>query len=114
MWVFSKEGFFSVVCKECHENEVLIRTKCKEDLIKMFQKLDDEPRIIKKEEGNYKFRTILKKETWVKYLSGCVFDLNYKKVKENIVSEDDKARKVAYNSVWSTMYNWLGREAPQS
>ncbi len=113
MWIFTQEGFFSVVCKECSENEVLIRTKCKEDLIKMFHKLNVKPRIINKKEGNYKFRTILKKERWVKYLRCCVFDLNYKKVKNNIVSKDDKERKIAYNSVWSTMYNWLGREAPQ-
>ena len=78
----------------------------------MFHKLNGRPNIIKKEDGDYKFRTILKKETWVKYLNDCVFDLDYEKVKENIVSQDDKARRVAYSEVQSTMYNWLGREAP--
>jgi len=112
MWVFSKEGFFSIVCKECDKNEVLVRTRCEEDLVRMFHKLNGSPNIIKKEDGDYKFRAILKKETWVKYLSGCVFDLDYEKVKENIVSQDDKARRVAYSAVRSTMYNWLGREAP--
>jgi hypothetical protein len=112
MWVFSKEGFFSIVCKECDKNEVLVRTRSEEDLLRMFHKLNDRPNIIKKKDGDYKFRTILKKETWVKYLSGCVFDLDYKKVKENIILQDDKARRVAYNAVRLTMYNWLGREAP--
>ena len=58
IWIFSKEDFFSIVCKECDKNEVLVRTKCKEDLLRMFNKLNGKLNIIQKEDGDYKFRAI--------------------------------------------------------
>ena len=46
----------------------------------------------------------------IKYLSDCVYDIDYDYVKNNIIiHDDDHERKHAYNKVWSTMYNWLGR-----
>ncbi|MBW1648424.1 MAG: hypothetical protein JRJ72_10035 [Deltaproteobacteria bacterium] len=37
--------------------------------------------------------------------------LNYENVRDSIVTQDDAARHEAYQAVWSTMHNWMGREA---
>jgi hypothetical protein len=37
--------------------------------------------------------------------------LDYETVRNNIVSRTDAARHQAYQTVWATMYNWMGRES---
>jgi len=111
MWVFTKEGFYSVVCKDRGKDEVLIRTRCKDDLLNICSKLNVKLDISKSENSDYLYETVCKKQLWAKYLSDYVFDLDYDNVKENIAILGDKARMDAYQTVWSTMYNWLGREA---
>ncbi|MCL5406613.1 MAG: hypothetical protein M1398_07840 [Deltaproteobacteria bacterium] len=39
MWVFTRQGFYSVVQKSCDEDEVLVRSTQKSDLVALEKKL---------------------------------------------------------------------------
>ena len=111
MWVFTKDGFFTAVFKECRKDEIMIRAKSKSDLRAMLKKIDQDRPVQETSESPYRFFVILEKSLWIQYLSDYVQHLDYASVRDHIVSKADVDRQKAYQSVWATMHNWMGRES---
>jgi hypothetical protein len=111
MWVFTKDGFFTAVFKECQADEIMIRAKSRADLKSLLKKISDDGPIRETAESPYRFFVVLKKSAWIQYLSDYVEHLDYATVRDNIVSSSDTARQKAYQTVWTTMHNWMGRAA---
>ena len=108
MWVFTKDGFYSIVSKDCQPNEVQIKTRSELDLHNLCNKLNISPPIIKEEFDGYPYRTIINKNLWISYLTDYVNDIDYDNVRNHIIDREDNQRKDAYKKVWKTMYNWMG------
>ncbi len=110
MWVFNKDGFFSAVFdRYCNRGELMIRSRCKEDLRRLCKKLHgycDKSQILETKQGDYRYRMKINKHMWADYLTNCAFDIDYSNVKVNIVPADDNLRKDAYYQVWTTLYRW--------
>jgi hypothetical protein len=111
MLVFTKDGFFTAVFKACEKDEVMIRAKSKTDLQALMKKTATNSPIQETSESTYRFFVVLKKSTWIQYLSDYVNGLDYETVRDNIVSRNDAARRKAYQTVWMAMHNWMGRES---
>ncbi|MBL7178907.1 MAG: hypothetical protein ABIK98_05300 [Pseudomonadota bacterium] len=110
MWIFTKDGFFSAVFdKYCNRGELMIRSRCKDDLIRLSKKLYgycDETKIVEMEYADYRFRMKIKKHMWSNYLTNCAMDIDYASVKDNIVPAKDDLRKDVYYQVWIALYRW--------
>lgn len=110
MWVFSREGFFSAVKdNNCNNDELMIRARCRDDLINLGKKLYgfcDESKIIKIEHADYRFRMKLTRVLWSEYLSECALDLDYPNVKDHIIPEGDYKRHNAYFVIWQALFHW--------
>ena len=110
MWIFSKDGFFSAVFdKYCNSGELMIRSRCKDDLSRLSKKLygySDESYILEMEHTDYRYRMKILKHEWADYLINCAYDINYENVKEHIVPAGDNLRKDAYFQVWTALYRW--------
>ena len=110
MWVFTNEGFFSVVWDhQCSKDELMIRTRCIDDIIKLSKKIwgyCDESQIFEALHADYRFRMKISKQMWAEYLSQCALNLDYANVKESIVPPDDPLRKEAYYQLWEDLYRW--------
>jgi hypothetical protein len=111
MWVFTKDGFFTAVSKQCRQDEIMIKANSRRDLEKLLRKTNTQGPIQESPEPAYRFHVILEKASWIQYLSDYVQSLNYETVRDNIVAQNDAARHEAYQAVWTTMHNWMGREA---
>ncbi len=111
MWVFTRDGFFAVVFKACQRDEIMIKAKSKADLLALLQKVGDDSPVHEITESDYRFYVILKKRLWSQYLTEYLESLDYESVRDHIVSPADTARHQAYQTVWTTMYNWMGRES---
>jgi hypothetical protein len=111
MWVFTKDGFFTAVSSQCQKDELMIKANSRKDLEKLLLNITDQPPIQESREPGYRFHLILPKTSWIRYLSNYVERLDYETVRDNIVTRNDTARHEAYQAVWTTMHNWMGREA---
>jgi hypothetical protein len=108
MWVFTKDGFFAAVFKDCEKDEVMIKAKSNTDLQALLKKIGNDNAIHETSESDYPFFVVLKKTLWIQYLDDYVQRLDYETVRNNIVSSTDAARHKAYQTVWAAMYNWMG------
>ena len=119
MWIFTKDGFFSAVFdKHCKNDELMIRSRCQDDLGRLSKKLhgySDETEIFGMEHVDYRFRMKVSKHEWTDYLRNCVYDIDYANVKDNIIPAGDNLRQDAYYQVWTALYQWqskLNNEQP--
>jgi len=111
MWLFTKQGFFSVVSKDFSKDEILIKTRSKNDLINLCQKLKIDTEKVQEDFDNYPFQLVVKKDIFISYLSDYVYEIDYESVQDNIIVDKDNERKKAYKTIWQAMYNWMGIES---
>ena len=113
MWIFTKDGFFSVVFdRYCKRNELMIRSRCKDDLIRLAKKLhgySDESEILGIMHADYQYRMKISKHDWADYLSNCAHDIDYANVKDAIIPAGDNLRQDAYYQVWTALYQWQSK-----
>ena len=113
MWIFTKDGFFSAVFdKYCKHDELMIRSRCKDDLTRLAKKLhgySDESEILRIKHADYRYRMKITKSNWADYLVNCAHDIDYANVKNNILPTDDDLRQEAYYHVWTVLYQWQSR-----
>jgi len=110
LWIFTKDGFFSAVFdKYCGRDELMIRSRCKDDLSRLSKKLHgycDESQILELTRADYRFRMKIKKHMWSDYLINCALDIDYANVKDNIIPAGDDLRKDTYYQIWIALYRW--------
>jgi hypothetical protein len=110
MWIFTKDGFFSAVFdKYCKSGELMIRSRCQDDLGRLSKKLygySDETEILGMEQADYRFRMKVFKHEWADYLRNCAYDIDYANVKDSIIPAGDNLRQDAYYQVWTALYQW--------
>ena len=114
MWVFTRDGFFSVVWdQQCKTDEVMVRARCREDLCRLSKKLKgycDDDQILASFESGYGFRMKIGKHEWADYLAEYARNIDYSDVKNHLVTESDALRKEAYLKVWEALFRWQSVE----
>jgi len=114
MWVFTRDGFFSTVWDQyCAADEVMVRTRCREDLCRLSKRLKgfcDEEKILEIPYADYRFRLKISRHEWSEYLARCALEIDYANVKKGIIGENDRLRERAYYGVWQTLYRWQSQE----
>lgn len=103
MWIYTKEGFFSVVedKKYCKEDEVMVRARIKLDLQRFKDHITTDPDIVTLNEADYLHRIPVKRVDWANYLHKSAMELDYSTVKDSI--GNDGKRGIYYYGVWRNM-----------
>ena len=105
MWIFTKEGFFSVVeDKYCGKDELMVRARVKSDLVRLAQKMDISFDILVIDHSDYRYRGKIARTVWENYCSLSAAEIDYSNVKGTI-SGDDHERSDAYMGVWSSLFS---------
>jgi hypothetical protein len=98
MWLFTTDGFFSVVSKGCRKDQLMVRARVKVDLQRAFPgaKITTSP-----PPADYRFRVVVTRKAVTALLARTVEKLNYANFKDTV---KDGARHEAYMRVWNAMY----------
>jgi hypothetical protein len=96
---------FSVVKKDCKLDEILVRSRQKSDLVALGKKIGIKLRIRETPLGDYRYRAVLKKADWARYLTEVALELDYDNFK-NTVPKKDRRRHKAYLRCWETLLSW--------
>jgi hypothetical protein len=99
MWIFNREGFFSVVEGDS-KDQVSVRARFRVDLQKLKAKmgLNGRHKIIVTPAADYRFRMIVDKEAWAAYLKRAAERIDYTNFKNSV-----PARHRLYLDVWWVM-----------
>lgn len=111
MWIFTKDGFYSVVQKPNQKGtEMLtVRARDRKDLVNLCDRLRFPKSLIKDGCGtDYEYRMEVKKEEFARYLSTSVRKIDYDNFKHT-VKEKDIARSWVYMDVWTALSKLANR-----
>jgi len=107
MWVFTTDGFFSIVkIKSGEEDELAVRARCKADLERFLTKIGQEVEILEFVDADYSYIVHVNQDSVVEYLAAAAQDINYTNFKDACCAVDP-CRAAALHSVWKvTLDRW--------
>lgn len=105
MWIFTKDGFISVVQHNSIEDAMLVRARVEGDLAAMFPSLADN--IETDDRADYKYRLVVDRDMLKDYLDDAVDDLDYESHAKEAMTNGgrDSHRYEALLDVWQAMYS---------
>ena len=119
MWLFTKYGFYSVVCarqgegqpgKPIDPNRVMVRARLKthlEALRKRFPAQLGDVSIVEMLQTDYRYRILLKKSTWTEILAALSDELdygNFKAAADQHLGRPGREYVDSLHDVWEIMY----------
>ena len=104
MWIASKFGFYSIVCK--NKNEFHVRARLRVDLENLLATLNLEEEIYQSEYADYRYRLVVSQEVVRKITATLADTLDYPNFKNQIAETPSQEDKLdAYHDIWSVMYS---------
>jgi hypothetical protein len=105
MWVFTLDGFFSVVQKDWDKDTdiVQVRGRNKGDLERFVQRMNLHEKLIETPEADYHFRVITTRQVWGKYLDQMARSISYDNFKHEVEVQDGVSRADIYLRVWGEL-----------
>ena len=98
MWVFLNNSFLSIVENRNNKDELLVRSRIKGDIEKVFPDSD----VFEMENSDYKYRSYIKKTNVSNRLKNVVEGITYDNFKNSIPS-DQSERHHSYLNVWTEL-----------
>lgn len=108
MWIFTTEGFFSIVMKQFNENDppFQVRARLAGDMENLIETLNFKKNIIHTPHADYHFRITVDEEELIKIMTRLADDIDYDNFKSMIHHSKDQEHKLgAYYKVWQAMYD---------
>ena len=110
MWIFSKDGFLSVVEKaeDKDRGTLTVRSRCKKDLegLVKFAGLDG----IKSNAGSdYQFRVVVPREAFADYMAAAARGIDYHNFKDAILRQDSE-RSHLLTKIWHEVFRFFSKE----
>lgn len=103
MWIFTNEGFFSVVEVRDNSDELMVRARRRGDLEAFIRVSAASPdtTIIETKHADYRYRVIVPRDAWVEYVAQAARGIDYTNVKATIGRGHE--RHQAMMQVWHAM-----------
>ena len=98
MWVFLNNSFLSIVENRNNKDELLVRSRIKGDIEKVFPDSD----VFEMESSDYKYRSYIKKTNVSNKLKNIIEGITYDNFKNSIPS-DQSERHHSYLNVWTEL-----------
>ncbi len=115
MWIFTKDGFFSVAKDQyCEDHELMVRVRCRDDLLRLVKRLEEDweytkDNILEFDHSDYRFRIKIDQHAWIDYVAEAASTIDYPTVKDNICPAGDHDRHDALYGIWRTLHDWQSR-----
>jgi len=112
MWIYTREGFFSVTTDQRTTGDnVMVRARVREDLEPLIKAIDSptlaplQLEIIESKRADYRYRVVMPRGHWVAYVANAAMDIDYTNVKDTLAPmKTEPERHRAMLKCWSAMY----------
>jgi hypothetical protein len=102
MWVFTPQGFYSVVVHRDDPSLVLVRARAREDLENLQTQLPGLV-IFEDDAADYLYRAIVNREDWKRALAELADAMDYDNFKDAVTERQGEERHRLYLRVWGVM-----------
>jgi len=99
MWVVLNKSFLSIVENRNNKNELLVRSRVKGDIEKIFLNAD----VFEDNNADYKYRSFISRKVVATTISEELINIDYDNFKSSVPKED-KTRLNAYMNVWTALH----------
>ena len=99
MWLFARDGFFSIVQHKDDPDYLLVRARVREDIVDAFGPDD----ILELTGSDYRFRKTVPRAVVADYLSKEAMTINYTSVKDDIDKGEPDRHRMLYR-IWDAHY----------
>lgn len=115
MWIFTRDGFFSVAAtKFCQPEDVAIRARKREHLEGLMARHSIESEILVFPEADYRFRIQIPKSLWGQVMLEEAMTLDYNSFKDAMADSGASADYLrAMFTIWSTVHKIQTEELPK-
>lgn len=109
MWLFTRDGFYSIVQHRDSADIVQVRARTREDLVDLAKAIgmpntgNEETGIMEDPRADYRWRLNVPRETMAWYTSEAVKGIDYTTSVKTAIGKGDPKRKSALMRVWSAM-----------
>jgi hypothetical protein len=106
VWICDATGFFSIVKKDCSDDELLVRARVYEDLKRLADKLTlPATAIIETPRADYRYRMAAKASAIAQYLASSALSIDYDNFKASLPHRTalDRDRARAYTDILGTL-----------
>lgn len=96
MWIMLNDAFFSIVHKDCAEDELLVRARREGDIERVFP----DAKVKETIRNDYRYRAVLKRERVIEAIGNELRGIHYGNFKDSV---GDNNLHNAYMNVWTDM-----------
>jgi hypothetical protein len=107
MWLFTTDGFYSVVEDRNDPSMLVVRARVELDALTLQSRLQDQRvyvRVKHTPAADYAYRLFVPRQAWSVYLQNAVEAIDYPNFKDAVRREQGAARAHTYLDVWGTMW----------
>ena len=107
MWLFTTQGFYSVVADRDDPGRVLVRARAREDIEALARLIPDvEP--FADDGADYEWRAFVSREEWGRATAELVEAIDYDNFKNAVRDRQGSKREHLYHEVWHKMRELQG------
>ena len=104
MWVFTEQGFYSVVEKG-PVGKVCVRTRVKADIENLRSYIPEMGQVLVNAATDYPYRVFVRREEWTRALARMSDEISSSNFKNRVHEKQGADRAHLYGRVWSVMYD---------
>ena len=102
MWLFTTQGFYSVVAHRTDRSKVIVRARAREDLEALREQIPS-LRIFEDTDADYRYRAIVEHEKLVAAVAILAASIDYDNFKNAVAERQGHDRAHTYMGVWAGM-----------
>jgi hypothetical protein len=122
MWLFTKDGFYSVVEKpgDRRARKLTVRTRNREDIDALVKGYFPKAKPYRVERSDYEWRIRVSKRAWANAVRLMAMDIDYSNFKDEVTRRQGHKRHNVYSRVWGVLLSledkrrWWTKDAPQT
>jgi hypothetical protein len=105
MWLFTLDGFYSAVQDKKDERIIWVRTRVREDLVRLIETYEVNSSPIEEDCGtDYKYRVAVWREEWSRVVAECALEIDYTNFKAEVKETLGKERADILGNVWWQLF----------
>jgi hypothetical protein len=102
MWLFTTQGFYSVVAHRRDAEKLIVRARAREDLEALREQIP-ELRVFADPNADYRWRAIVTRAEWVAAVAQLASDVDYDNFKSAVGARQGRRRERLYHRVWAAL-----------
>lgn len=102
MWLFTPQGFYSVVAHRRDPEKLLVRARVRADLEALREQAPD-LRIFSDRGADYRWRAVIRRAEWVAAIAQLASEIDYDNFKSTVAERQGHERSRIYSHVWGEL-----------